>query len=384
MRSFLWKIYLSRFLDTFILIGVIFALFFSEHGLNPLQISYLISIWSITTILTEIPFGVLADTYSRRNLLVVGLVLRAVGFGFWMMGGFLNYAIGFVLWGLKNTLTSGTLEALVYDELAYYRREDDYEEVSGKMGSAFSLGLFLSAIFGGLVAQIDFTYVLMASVATTILSAAVLSTLKSVKAVQSTGEVNYYQTLKDAVLEIKRNPTLLYVIVFICIIFAAFGAYDEYWALVYTKFGLSETVMGLLVALVYGLGSIAGSTVKYFKKSPKYLGYVLIAAGAVLYILVGITNALVLLPLAFMAIYLFQIASIKLEAQLQRNITSRQRSTISSIKSLLFELVYMGYVVLFGFVGTRWGILSGLVAAGMVILLSISLLPLLKPKRIDG
>jgi len=43
---------------------------------------------------------------------------------------------------------------LVYDELAYYKKEDLYEEVSGKMGSAFSLGLFLSAIFGGLVALV--------------------------------------------------------------------------------------------------------------------------------------------------------------------------------------------------------------------------------------
>ena len=85
-------------MDSFILIGVIFALFFSNHGLNPFQISLLISIWSLTTIITEVPFGVLADTYSRRNLLIIGLLLRAVGVSFWMMGGFVNYVIGFVLW----------------------------------------------------------------------------------------------------------------------------------------------------------------------------------------------------------------------------------------------------------------------------------------------
>lgn len=316
------------------MIGVIFTLFFSEHGLDPLQISYLISIWSITTILTEVPFGVLADTYSRRNLLVLGLILRAVGFGFWMMGGYVNYAIGFVLWGLKNTLTSGTLEGLVYDELAYYKKEDLYEEVSGKMGSAFSLGLFLSAIAGGFVAQLNFSWVLIASIATTLFGAFVLMTLKAVKAVQSTGEVNYYHTLKQAILQIKNNTVLLYVIAFICIVFAAFGALDEYWAIVYAHFNLNATAIGMLIALVYGLGTIAGSTVKYFDKSSKTLGYILMTVGAVLYVFVGVSQALWLLPLAFVAIYLFQIASIKLEAQLQHNISSSQRSTISSIKSL--------------------------------------------------
>ena len=379
MNNFLWKIYVSRFMDSFILIGVIFALLFSNHGLNPFQISLLISFWSLTTILTEVPFGVLADTYSRKNLLILGLVLRVIGFGFWMMGGFVNYAIGFILWGLKNTLTSGTLEGLVYDELAYYKKEDLYEEVSGKMGSAFSLGLFLSAIFGGLVAQISFSWVLVASIITSLLGALILSTLKSVKAVQSTGEVNYYQTLRNAVLEIRTNSTILYVIAFICIIFAAFGAMDEYWALIYNHFNLSESIVGVLVALVYGIGMVAGSTVKFFGKG-KYLGYILISIGSAIYLLLGLTKMLWVLPLTFIAIYLFQIASIKLEAQLQHSITSHQRSTISSIKSLLFELVYMAYVLAFGYIGSKYGILSILVIAGSFLIISILVLPIIKTR----
>ena len=379
MKKFLWKIYFSRFMDSFILIGVIFALFFSNHGLNPFQISLLISIWSLTTIITEVPFGVLADTYSRRNLLIIGLLLRAVGFSFWMMGGFVNYAIGFVLWGLKNTLTSGTLEGLVYDELASYKKEDMYEEVIGKMGSALSLGLFLSAIIGGVVGQISFSWVLLASIGTSLLGAFILSTLKSVKAIQSTGEVNYYKTLRSAVLEIRNNPIVLYVIAFICIIFAAFGAMDEYWALIYTHFNLSESTVGIMVALIYGLGTVAGSTVKYYGQG-KYLGYILILIGSAIYLLLGITQVVWILPLTFVAIYLFQIANIKLEAQLQHSITSHQRSTISSIKSLLFELVYMGYVLVFGYVGSKFGILSILIVAGSVLLVSIFVLPIIKRK----
>ena len=87
-------------------------------------------------------------------------------------------------------------------------------------------------------------------------------------------------------------------------------------------------------------------------------------------------------PLAFVAIYLFQIASIKLEAQMQHNISSEQRATISSIKSLFFELIYMSLVLLFGFIGNRLGVISILSFAGIIILLSLSFLFLIKPKQI--
>lgn len=208
MQSFLIKIYIYRFLDAFKLIGVIFALFFSQSGLNPFQISLLLSIWSITTILTEVPMGVLADKYYRRNLLIIGLILLAIGFCFWLKGGFINFAIGFVFWGLKNTLTSGTLEAFVYDELVAFGKEDQYERVSGKMGSAFSSGLMLSAIFGGLMAEISFLWVLVASIATTLLAGVALLTIRQVKAIQSTGETKYFQVVKEALSQIRGNATL--------------------------------------------------------------------------------------------------------------------------------------------------------------------------------
>ena len=69
MDNFLKKIYLYSFLNGFNLIFPIFTLLFSKHGLNTVEISLLIAIWSVTTIVFEVPAGVLADKYSRRNLL---------------------------------------------------------------------------------------------------------------------------------------------------------------------------------------------------------------------------------------------------------------------------------------------------------------------------
>ena len=70
--------------------------------MNPFQISILISIWSATQLLLEVPLGAVADKYPRRNLLIIALLIHAVGFVFWLKGGFIFYAIGFILWGFKT------------------------------------------------------------------------------------------------------------------------------------------------------------------------------------------------------------------------------------------------------------------------------------------
>ena len=56
------------------------------------------------------------------------------------------YAIGFVLWGLRNVLTSGTLEAFIYDELKSEHQEHLYEKASGRLNGHRFLGGALSAV----------------------------------------------------------------------------------------------------------------------------------------------------------------------------------------------------------------------------------------------
>lgn len=381
LDKFLGKIYISRFFDTFILIGVIFTLLFSKSSLTTFQISLLITTWSIVTLMLEVPTGMLADKFSRRNLLILGLLIRAVGFAFWIAGGFVNYAIGFALWGIKNCLHSGTLESFVYDELKTYNSEKQYEKVSGKMGGISSIGLMLSAIIGGWLASYSFSLVLIASIVATLISAIAIFSTKPVKAFESTGETKYFSILKEAIQHIRTTPSLLFIIAFICLTFATYGAVDEYWALIYQNLGISTAVIGIFVSIVYGLFSLAGYTVDYFNKLPiKNIEYHLIWIAGTLFLLAGFFKSVLLLPIAFLAIYLIKVANIKFEAQLQHHIKSDQRATIFSIKSLAFELVYMGFVLFFGFVADKTSVVSILLIAGAIILMSVGVFVTLKKR----
>lgn len=111
-------------------------------GLGPADISTLFVIWSVSSVVVEVPTGVLADRLSRRKLLIVGPLITASGFALWTMApSFLAFAVGFVLWALGGSLRSGTTQALVYDELAHLGRSQAYARLAGLMRAASAVGV---------------------------------------------------------------------------------------------------------------------------------------------------------------------------------------------------------------------------------------------------
>ncbi len=90
---------------------------FADTGLSPAAISSLFVVWSVTTFALELPSGLWADLFSRR-LLLVASPARGTGFGLWaFFPSYPAFAAGFVLWGAGSALRSGTMQALVYEEL---------------------------------------------------------------------------------------------------------------------------------------------------------------------------------------------------------------------------------------------------------------------------
>ena len=369
MKQFILKMSIYRFLDAVKFIGVIFVLLFAHNGMTPFQISILISIWSATQLFLEVPLGTVADKYPRRNLLIIALLIHAIGFVFWLKGGFLFYVIGFIFWGTKNALTSGTLEAFVYDELKSFGKESSYEEVNGKLESAFWVGITVSAVLGGLIATVSYNLVLILSIITTLLAVFALLTIKSVRPVQTTGETKYLVLLKEAILEIKNNSTLIGIIAFFCLIFATYGAADEYWALIYQALELPLSVIGMFVALGYGSFVVAGWTLKFFNNSYiKGREHLLLVLSAIIFIIAGLLKSYISIPLIFLGMYIFKVAHLKFDAKFQYAINSDQRATISSLKSLIYEIVYMGFVLFFGFTSEKLGMISVVYLLGILLI----------------
>ncbi len=125
----------------------VYALLFADTGLTTAQVSSLFVIWSVVAFAAEVPSGALADAWSRRRLYALGELLTAAGFLIWILWPtYPGFAVGFVLWGLGGSFASGSLEALVYDDLAATGRAGDYARFVGRGGTIAILAMLAATL----------------------------------------------------------------------------------------------------------------------------------------------------------------------------------------------------------------------------------------------
>jgi MFS family permease len=87
-------------------------------GLSPLQLVLVGTVLEAVVFVAEVPTGIVADLYSRKLSIIIGLVL--VGCGFVLEGSVPHFGavvVGQVLWGVGFTFTSGAIEAWITDEV---------------------------------------------------------------------------------------------------------------------------------------------------------------------------------------------------------------------------------------------------------------------------
>ena len=117
-------------------------------GLNPLQMVLVGTVLEVTVLLFEVPTGAVADVYSRRLSVLIGLTL--VGCGFLLEGSIpLFWAVlgAQVLWGIGYTFLSGALQAWLADEIGadaagpVYLRSAQVELIAGLAGAGVSVWL---------------------------------------------------------------------------------------------------------------------------------------------------------------------------------------------------------------------------------------------------
>src|SRR5205814_9538745 len=81
-------------------------------ALNPLELVLVGTVLEATALVSEVPTGIVADVYSRRLSIIIGVVL--MGSGFLIEGMFPRFdaiLLAQVVWGLGATFLSGATQA---------------------------------------------------------------------------------------------------------------------------------------------------------------------------------------------------------------------------------------------------------------------------------
>jgi MFS family permease len=349
LRSIQAKFYSYAFFDDFILIYPFYTLLFADVGISPAQIALLLMVWSGTAFLLEIPSGAIADKFNRRNVLVIAMLLRATAFGVWLFfPNFWGFLAGFILWGVESALSSGTQEALVYDELAKEKKTSLYSKVVGRMESLRLVATVLAGLLAAALADMGYTFILACSIIAIGLSAGSLLLLPRSKKVESTEETQYLSYLIGGVKEAMQKPILVVILVFITI--TAFGgSLDEYFSLFLREKGLDNATVALWVAIISAFG-IAGSLVAHRLENSKIRLEVLLLIWAGLLLGGSLLGGLAAPIMVGLFVMVYYIAKIVFTAHLQHAVSDRTRATTTSVGGFLEELAALACFAIIGFV----------------------------------
>jgi MFS family permease len=129
-----------------------------DVGVNPLQLVLLGTVSEIAIFLFEVPTGVVADTYSRRASLIIGLVLA--GASVMLVGLVAVYwviVLGAILRGIGGTFMSGAWEAWITDEHGVdgigrvFLRGTQFSYLGAILGAVLGVGVATQNLAAGLV-----------------------------------------------------------------------------------------------------------------------------------------------------------------------------------------------------------------------------------------
>lgn len=336
--------YLYAFFKAFILIYPLYAVMFADAGLDAAQISLLFMVWSGVAFVLEVPSGAIADKYPRKYVLIIATLFQGAAFASWLLQpDFTGFLVGFILWGINSALTSGTQEALIYDELKRAGVERQYARVTGKTEMLDLLGTIGGGFAAAALAGLGYAPILILSIIGVLVSSAVLVFLPKAPAVTTTDETKYWQYLSEGVRLVFRKRKILFLIVYMAII-TGLGSVDEYYSLLFNEQGMSNGLIAFWVGVVFIFG--AGGSVLAYRLEDKRLP---LAVGIIVWGILLVTAPLLPIPFGPLAIglyvSLFYIGKVLFNAQMQHELTDRNRATATSVGGVLAET---GALVSFG------------------------------------
>ena len=373
-RAFVPAWYVSGLLRELVLIYPVYAIMMGEHGISPFELSMLFAIWSVASVVLEVPSGTLADRYSRRHVLVVSGFIKSLTFLFWWWApGFWGYAAGFVCWSLAGSLMSGTAESLLHDKLAERGDTKSFERIYGRWAALKNLGVTIALAAGGWIAELQmasgYAIVLFASTLAPCLSALVIwrwvdepprtgvadGSSGSDRATPS-DNLPYLGLLRSGLGELSRSKTLMLIAAAFAATVAVYGSLEEYigpFLHAGNRFGLTE--IGLLYASAIGLQIIAVANAHRLGHQPVHR--ICTAAMLAAFVLAAATTIEGYAVAALLAVYFGVCAGceILLQGHVQRTIEGPARATITSALGMITEVCSVGVYALIGLIATGQG-----------------------------
>ncbi|MFG0317939.1 MAG: MFS transporter [Planctomycetota bacterium JB042] len=331
----------NLFAFSFAWIPVMYPFFTVGRGFSDREFFQLNAAYYLTMCVLEVPTGVLADRFGRRNVLVAGCLLLAVSFAtIFGATSFLGAAGGMALMAVGHTLLSGSDAAWLYDTLLEQGRTEEYLRAESRAHWMRMVGVSACDVAGGFAAwTLGFGAAFALSIASVLTAAAIAATLPEPPG--AARPASFAGHVRGSVLRTFRHRHVRWIFFWFTAVFLLLRLAFHFYQLHMDAVGITNyLVYGVVLGLLNVFAAPFAAAAPWFDRR---LGEARQATGMLLTIALSFL-LLWAFPLtwsvAFFTLQQIPFALLNPFARnyTQRHVPSAERATVFSIQSLAGRL----------------------------------------------
>ncbi len=353
-------------------------------GFNALSTTLSIAGMNIVILLSEVPSGILADRWSRKNVMVSSMfVLTLAAVVYSVANSPAIYLLGILLYGLHLALFSGLNETIIYDSLLEInKKRTGYEKWFGYARLVNSVALVLGSLAGGLVAKrygLHGAYLLSLP---SCVAGVIVATFIKEPAIHSKNQATYLlHHISQTFRVVWRRDTVGWVVlsaVSLGALLMFLLEVDQLWLIALALPLVWYGPVNALLLIGYGLsGSVANKLVELHLRA-KLVG----ALGVVAMLLLTINNVHLVIIGQAVGITIFSSFQIIANGRLHDAVPSRFRAGAASMVSTLTTIIFLPLAYIFGHLAQSHNI--SIASYLLIPLALVSCVSFFIPRRINA
>ncbi len=359
------RLYLSSALWNLSLTGAWVAIL-AARGYSLVEIGFAETVFHITSLLFEIPSGILADLFGRKNMLIVSTVMKIVGNIIIILSGSLfMVSAAFAFYAMSYNFSSGSGDALAYDSLKMVGKEAYYEKYASNQLIIYRFCGGISTLCAGFALFIGHKAAYGADILMCAVQIGTLVSLREVYAgedkkaggkdvIGSIGK-EFMKCFAESLSFIRRERKTIILMLSNSLVGAVDTLLLFFLQAKLPKAGMPDWALGFALFFME-MGGVLGAKIILKCKKLRYRN---IFAATALFVLTGVvlehSGVYIIMALGgFLAAFSDDALQVRTNTVLQDMFPSGQRATLISIESFTFSMIMIVLSPLAGIVFSYW------------------------------
>ena len=352
-------------------------LFFIQNGLSLLQIGLLESIFHGTSLLCEIPSGMLADRFSYKTNLYLAR-LSSIGSSILILfgqGNFWIYAIAMIINAWSYNFDSGTSTAFLFDSAVEAGQKDRYLQISSFLSGVAEVTRTLGTVVAGFFIHGALAWTYYIAIGLSLISILLIFLMKEP---ESKSDERSHLTLKRILEVVKQEwqdkPVLFYWMLTYQLVGTIMCMFYFYYQQKISDLTSWQVSLIMLIGSGFNLLAVYLASQIGKKWNSNQVFPILVALTGLTLLLVGLKT-----PFAYLSVYLltnvlYAVYQPIYYNDLQAYLPSSVRATMLSINSMMFSLSMIVIFPLTGWLIDTCGFVAVFLVLGLITFLSFPLL----------